>query len=609
MEAQIYSRYKKISGNQKRFLVDESEFLEAVEQKRYYESNEEYIFGSKVNMDYPTDVWCQQFEKVSHNAIIYIFGLGHFWYLKKLVKKVKYAVVVIYEPEIDNYIKFLNEDIDDVLETKNLFLITGKNRQKYLSKSLDVFLNYYNRKQLYIANIPNYIKRYEEDYTIFSEIVRKKCDTIIFDKNTEIFHEKVQTSNYINNIFTLVNEAGIGELYEAVHNFVEYPAVIVSAGPSLDKNVKLLDGYKGRVFIVAVDAALNTLKRNHILPDLIVTMDPKFEEIDALEDKDYNRLPMVVNIISGHRLLEHHEGRKFFDIQHDYFLHHISEVYKIVLPVLATGGSVANSAFSFLESAGFKNIILIGQDLGYPGNKLHASDAFNNEGLIEEEYGNYYYVEDIYGGKVLTEKNMDLYRLWFEDIIKEQDDLNVIDSTEGGALIHGTTILPLKEALERYCIYDSKNFVEIINHARYLFDANKRENVQEYITQIYESIDIAIRKLSQGKKYYNRLEELYRKGQENTIQFTKTLDKIRDLVYYVDNDPQMALISQYAVRERTDVIDGMEASVNNQKQEISMLVETGRRLLDAYVLAGNKLKEEWKNTVIKRGQENENLIY
>lgn len=601
MEAQIYSRYKKISSNQKRFLVDESEFLEAVEPKRYYESNEEYIFGSRVNMDYPTDVWCQQFEKVSHNAIIYIFGLGHFWYLKKLVKKVKYAVVVIYEPEIDNYIKFLNEDIDDVLETKNLFLITGKNRQKYLSKSLNVFLNYYNRKQLYIANIPNYIKRYEDDYTIFSEIIKKKCDTIIFDKSTEIFQENVQTCNYNNNIFTLVDEAGMGELYEVVQKFVEYPAVIVSAGPSLDKNVKLLGGYKGRVFIVAVDAALNTLKRNHIVPDLIVTMDPKFEKIDALEDKNYNRLPMIVNIISGPRLLEHHEGRKFFDIQNDHFVQHISEVYKIVLPILATGGSVANSAFSFLESAGFKNIILIGQDLGYPENKLHASDAFKNEGLIEVESGKYYYVEDIYGGKVLTEKNMDLYRLWFEDTIKERDDLNVIDCTEGGALIHGTTILPLKEALERYCIYDGKNFVEIINHARYLFDANERKNVQEYITQIYETIDIAIRKLSQGKKYYNSLEELYRKGQENTIQFTKTLDKIRDLVYYVDNDPQMALISQYAVRERTDVIDGMEASVNNQKQEINMLVETGRRLLDAYVLAGNKLKEEWKKRCNKAG--------
>lgn len=597
MKEQIFERYKRISSNQKQFLVDEGEFLEAIAQKNYYNPHKEYLYGSRIDMDYPTDVWCQQFEKSLYNAIIYVFGLGHILYLKKLVEKVKYAVVVVYEPDIDNYAKFLNEDIDDAIGGKNLFLITGKNRQQYLSRSLDIFLNYNNRKQLYIANIPNYIKRYEEDYIIFSEIIKKRCDTIIFDKNTEILHENMQTCNYINNIFTLVNEAGIGELYDEVREFVEYPAVVVSAGPSLDKNVKVLGEYKGRVFIVAVDAALNTLRCNHIVPDLIVTMDPKFEKIDALEDKDYSQLPMIVNLISGYKLLKSHEGRKFFDVQHNYLLDYIETAYNKILPILATGGSVANSAFSFLESAGFKNIILIGQDLGYPENKVHASDAFKNEGLIDEESGKYYYVEDIYGGKVLTEKNMDLYRLWFEDTISQNDELNVIDSTEGGALIHGTTIAPLRETLEKYCIFESKNFVENINNARYLFDTNERKNVQEYITQIYETIDIAISKLNQGKSYYDRLEDLYRKGQENSIQFTKTLDKIRDLVHYVDHDPQMDLINQCAVQERTAVIDGMESCMNNPEQEISMLVETGRKLLDAYMLAGNKLKAEWKKAI------------
>lgn len=591
MNELLHERYENLKKRQKYFMVDYEELEDSInsgEQKK----ETEYCTESKYDMEYPTEVWCEQFATVGYDLIIYIYGIGNYLYLKKFVDKVKFAVAVVYEPNARYFTEFLCEDVESVLTVENVYFITGKERYQLLKKTLDNFLTYNNRKKLVLANIPNYVKRYENDYEEYCNIIKTKCDNIVFDKSTQILHEQIQSYNYLNNIFKLIDEAGIQELSDVVQEFVNYPAVIVSAGPSLDKNVKILNEYKGMVFIVAVDAALNTLKENGVIPDLVVTMDPKFEKINAMRDKRYNNLPMIVNVISGYKLLKSHTGRKFFDLQQNNFIGTIADEYNKILPILGTGGSVANSAFSFLEFAGFKNIILIGQDLAYPNNRLHANGAFENERDIEAESGKYYYVRDIYGNKVLTEKNMDLYRLWFENAIAGNSSLNVIDATEGGALIKGTTIMTLNEAMDIYAFDKKQNFTNIINKARYLFDDNMRSCVKEEIIKYYDTIDNAVLRLSNGKKLYSKLEDLYYKRKSHTRQFQNIMGKIKELTNYIDLDPQMALFDMYATEEKTNIIDNM-IDDNDATQQIHMLVESGKKMLDAYILAGEKIKEDW----------------
>lgn len=591
MNELLHERYENLKKRQKYFIVDYEELEDSInsgEQKK----GTEYCTESKYDMEYPTEVWCEQFATVGYDLIIYIYGIGNYLYLKKFVDKVKFAVAVVYEPNARYFTEFLCEDVESVLTAENVYFITGKERYQLLKKTLDNFLTYNNRKKLVLANIPNYVKRYENDYEEYCNIIKTKCDNIVFDKSTQILHEQIQSYNYLNNIFKLIDEAGIQELSDVVQEFVNYPAVIVSAGPSLDKNVKILNEYKGMVFIVAVDAALNTLKENNVIPDLVVTMDPKFEKINAMCDKRYNNLPMIVNVISGYKLLKSHTGRKFFDLQQNNFIGTIADEYNKILPILGTGGSVANSAFSFLEFAGFKNIILIGQDLAYPNNRLHANGAFENERDIEAESGKYYYVRDIYGNNVLTEKNMDLYRLWFENAIAGNSSLNVIDATEGGALIKGTTIMTLNEAMDIYAFDKKQNFTNIINKARYLFDDNMRSCVKEEIIKYYDTIDNAVLRLSNGKKLYSKLEDLYYKRKSHTRQFQNIMGKIKELTNYIDWDPQMALFDMYATEEKTNIIDNM-IDDNDATQQIHMIVESGKKMLDAYILAGEKIKEDW----------------
>lgn len=595
MNELLRERYDELKNRQKYFMVDYEELGEMTDKQVSDNNENEYCFESQFDMDYPTDVWCEQFVNARYDSPIYIYGIGHYLYLKKLIKSIQFGVIVVYEPDIRQFAKFLCCDVKDVLDTKGIYFITGKYRQRYLRNTLENFLNYNNRLQLYIANIPNYSKRHDADYEEFCNIIKIKCENVMAEKCTAILHDGIQSYNYLNNLFTLVDEAGIQEVCDAVKRFNQYPAVVVAAGPSLDKNVKLLKNYKGKVFIVAVEAALNTLNKNGIVPDLIVTVDPYFEKLKAFQNKEFKNLPMIVNMISGYKLLNGHTGRKFFDVQQDNIIGMIEDNYNKILPILGTGGSVANSAFSFLQLVGFDTIILIGQDLAYPNNKFHASGAFENEGEIDNASGKYYYVEDIYGGKVLTEKNMDLYRLWFEDIIKDNENINVIDATEGGALIKGTKIMTLQEALDKYAAQEVADFVGAINRAKYLFNEEERIQANKEIAGMYSSVDEVIAELRQGKKLYNQLEDLCNKGKSKTKKFYSVVEKIKALTDYIDNNPMMAMFELYAEEERTKVIDDMQTENGDFAHEIRNLAGTGRKMLDAYMLAGERIKKDWKN--------------
>ena len=55
--------------------------------------------------------------------------------------------------------------------------------------------------------------------------------------------------------------------------FKGHPAIIVSAGPSLEKNIHLLREAKGKAVIIAVDAVLPTLVPAGVIPDIVVVLE------------------------------------------------------------------------------------------------------------------------------------------------------------------------------------------------------------------------------------------------------------------------------------------------------------------------------------------------
>jgi hypothetical protein len=115
---------------------------------------------------------------------------------------------------------------------------------------------------------------------------------------------------------------------------------------------------------------------------------------------------------------------------------------------LDSGGSVANSTYSFAKHIGVNKIIFIGQDLAHTGGQSHAEGHLNkNEKTLEQmrKDPNMFRIKGYYGEDVYAPATLDTFRSWFEHHIHKDTHIEVINCTEGGALIQGAVNKPFTE--------------------------------------------------------------------------------------------------------------------------------------------------------------------
>lgn len=111
-----------------------------------------------------------------------------------------------------------------------------------------------------------------------------------------------------------------------------------------------------------------------------------------------------------------------------------------------TGELVATTGLDVAIKMGCNPIIFVGQDLAFTDNKTHSKDIFSKD-IIENN--NLRDVEDIYGNTVKTSKNLYIYLRWIQNRIYKEEDIQFIDSTEGGAKIKGTKVMRLSEVIDK----------------------------------------------------------------------------------------------------------------------------------------------------------------
>ncbi len=241
------------------------------------------------------------------------------------------------------------------------------------------------------------------------------------------------------------------------------PAIMVSAGPSLDRNAEQLKKAKGRIPIIAVDTSLRILGMKGIAPDWVVTIDAlgmsvrHYESIAGLE-----HIPLVYDLEATVDLIGRYPGPKILMGNNKPILYQWLEEVTGPLEGLTKGLTVAQATFGFLAHHGADPIILVGQDLSYDpeGGKTHASGAAFQGKFIPGESGEakwenpldpqglqgvrMHRVPGNHGGTVPTDNTLLTYLKRFEDDIAQFGG-NVINATDGGAFIQGTRPQSLEE--------------------------------------------------------------------------------------------------------------------------------------------------------------------
>lgn len=284
----------------------------------------------------------------------------------------------------------------------------------------------------------------ENDEHVVRILIEELSRLITFNimlRNTEI----KQTINFIKNIFI---NAPISQTKIKFNEFngalVNMPFVIVAAGPSLDKQLKLLEDHQEYFYIIAVDKAVPSLKKHCITPDFVISIDPK--STPSWSQNDLDDKTIFITDIGSHPSMSWSNNKNHIFISSQTDIELISRYFGINVDFLETGGSVATSAFSFSQFCGGNPIIFIGQDLAFTDNKDHAIDYINpySSELIKSKIDSGLMTESYYGGRVITSNQLLIYKIWFESKFLKIDDRLIFNCTEGGVNLNGAINLPFE---------------------------------------------------------------------------------------------------------------------------------------------------------------------
>ena len=286
--------------------------------------------------------------------------------------------------------------------------------------------------------------------------------------------------------FFLKNTPNIlkGPMLGSMHGAFEgVPAVICSAGPSLNKQLEQLKEIQGQVVILCVNTAIGALDRAGLQPHAVVAvesanLESMFEKISFIRE-----LNAIFDLTGNPRHFELPFRRmSTFSTENTTCARFLYELDP--RGALSGGFCVANTAFAIAHKMGCNPIMLVGQDLAYSGGKVYAQGTVF-EGLRSEIKDGKSIVRDDgsksrilksskdaltatssgdmtservvttgWGGEGEVESTNDflMFRDWFSRTAVQMRDRGVecVNCTEGGLTIPEWAEIPFREAIGRY---------------------------------------------------------------------------------------------------------------------------------------------------------------
>ena len=538
--------------------------------------------------------WAQNLtkeNKIEENSPILMFGLGSVEYLAALKKYTKSGnVIVVYEPSFEILNGVLkNIDLSKVID-KNIFIITsGKNSQDMFRTILRQVIRYSNIALIRYFDCPNYRRIFKNEYEEYKKLLNRIIRTIIENNITNATFSKFVPYNNMDALEYVLDSYSLASLVKALP--AKKLAIIIAAGPSLEKNIEELKRAKGKALLVACDTAIKPLFKHGIVPDIYATVDAD-KHADVFTDERIRNLPVIVVPSSKSEIIKANKNKVFFDYRSGMWgniLKRIDTEYGY--RGLVSGGSVANFIFSFLTTVDASPIIFVGQDLAFTDNKKHIEGTFEeNQSVTKKDAEDTVMVEDIYGNMVPTLTNLKSYKEWFEEHIGYFEETEFIDATEGGAKINGTEIMNLKDVIDLKC-NENIDFEKIISEQPQFLVGNMRKEYYSLVLSLPDELDEIKDKSDKLLDLYEEIDKLSEDNICNITRLKEILEQITDYTNYFDNESVfMPVIESYTATVGNTISYNAEKSLDNTKDDLKDIARRGIEKSKSIIDGVEKLK-------------------
>lgn len=536
--------------------------------------------------------------KIQYSAPIFMIGLGNVCYLEEVLKATsKSNVIVLYEPSFSIFYKQIHRlDIERLFKNRIIVLWVGGINDTNLKPLMESVLRGDRVPIMKNFIVPNYEQICLEQVHEFE----KKLSEVVGNYGMNIGTARQFSGVVANNVFRNANFIRTGYKMQQMTAALpkDIPAIIVSAGPSLDKNIKELKKAKNKAFIVAVDTAIKPLIREGIVPDMFAIIDG-LKPLELVAIEEFRDIPMASTVNAANAVLEYHRGKKFFYRQGYNFVDQMFEMNNKPFEVVPTGGSVATLAFAMVCYLGFKRVILVGQDLAYTGNKSHADGTFK-EKMETLDTSKDKMVPGNCEDMVPTKNNLNNFRIWFgnfiEDWKKKYSDFRVINATEGGARIENTEIATLKETIEQECTKEvdiASCFEKIVP----VFNKEEQAKILEYFHNTPAEFHKIAELAKEGENLYKKLDRLCENKNSDKSAYLKVLNRVKKNTKKLEKNPNYQLVIESLVVADQILKSAQYFDYQSFEEECKGIAERGKLFMKLIRECAQLLEELAEETV------------
>lgn len=528
-----------------------------------------YRINSSYSPKHEAQKWAEQYVFNNMNTIITMFGLGTGAFVREIInKKGKDDILFVYEPSLEIFLHVLNSyNITDIIRDKRLVLAIEEVNDFEFHNLLLNTVNITNITSQLRLTHPYYDDIFPESCIKYWNELKDNFYHVRTNINTEIiFGERFMINSLYNTRFIRESNCLL-ELKEDLQT--DLPAIIVAAGPSLKGNMEELKRAKGKAYIFVVDRILDYVLDEGLEPDFIVTVDP-IKPIEYFTRRTDLKIPLLCELVANWEVLDRHIGRKIIYSCSSYF----AKMYEYLdkrPPLLSTGASVATTAFAACVQLGFKRIVLVGQDLAYDGEMTHAGGIAEKIERVRDVM-----VEGIDGKQIRSRYDWYEFLTWFKDMITILPEIQVIDAKEKGAKIQGSTVMPLKEVIDTFCLKDFRS-LEALDRKESTFSETEMLKVKRYFTDSFDELNTMKRKAIEAIEICKNQIRGYKRNLDETDTSVKNYKKLSKINKYIDErsiynllEPfitaasaqQISELYQFSEDVKTDKISTYEKSID-----------------------------------------------
>lgn len=560
------------------------------------------------------------------DAMHIVFGLGLGYLFQQYALNSKGTVILV-EPSIEVLRTTLElVDFSKELSNENVFVVDN----------LETFSTFFSKHYKKGVDLScGFLKSYKILYPQLLSQIPEQMKTLVGDSNIVTNYYSIKLPNVIQSfcrsIKYTIKETPFIELKNIYQN---KPAVIVSAGPTLDNNIEKLKENQNKVVIISVGAALKTLIKNGITPDFTVFLE-QFYAKKIIEDIDFSKLNIILEPSANEQYHKLPAKNVYsYPSSNSPTSKVWSQYSKADISPYDSSGTVSYIAMNCAKLLGCKQIILIGQDLAYIEGQcynknnsydglscvfnektntyeIHAKDfdefknslfseyktQFSDEQLTKLTHDrlkhlneNLHHVKGINGNMLPTEIDYASFIPAFTEFAKNNPDLKLINTSLKGAQIDGFENIALEDVLKPFeeiekikLKTNSKpNFKQILS------ELNSEITNLDGILEIIKNANDLCLKIDKEFSYRKIFNDTCKKYYSELYTQFKTLNS-----KYLKTSPIFYCISLTVNQELQKALDNNEIQTiyNGLKKYFYTIQKTTNTVNDLYLKNSEELNE------------------